>query len=225
VSAPGVGEVHWWPPRRGLWPPIWYFARAVLRPTITLLLGFRVAGRRRIPRSGGVLVVANHLADIDPPFVGMACVPRPAEYLADARHFTGRPLATVLFALGAFPVRMGEADARAMRYARGELEAGRLVVVFPEGTPSWGPRLREFRDGVGLLGLTPGVTVLPAAVWGTHKVMRGWRVVGRGPVLVAFGHPLEVPQEGSRRERAAELTRRARSAIEELLEPMVRAHP
>ena len=67
--------------------------------------------------------------------------------------------------------------------------------------------MADFLEGVGHLGLTPGVTVVPAAVWGTHHLMRGWRPVGRGPVLVAFGHPVPVPAEdGSRRERAAELT-------------------
>ena len=55
--------------------------------------------------------------------------------------------------------------------------------------------------------------------------MRGWRPVGRGPVFVAFGHPVAVPEAGSRRERAAELTRRTRAAVRELLEPMMRAYP
>jgi 1-acyl-sn-glycerol-3-phosphate acyltransferase len=114
---------------------------------------------------------------------------------------------------------------RALRYAREQLEAGRLVIIFPEGTPGWGPELGEFREGVGALGITPGVTVVPAALWGTHRIMRGWRPVGRGPVHIAFGHPLEIPTEGSRRQRAAELTRRARAAVQALLEPMVRASP
>jgi 1-acyl-sn-glycerol-3-phosphate acyltransferase len=83
----------------------------------------------------------------------------------------------------------------------------------------------EFLKGAGHLGLTPGVTVVPAAVWGVQHLMRGWRPVGRGPVLVAFGHPVPVPEDGSRRERAAELTRRTRHAVGELLEPMMRAHP
>jgi 1-acyl-sn-glycerol-3-phosphate acyltransferase len=229
-AAPGDGgppapRVYWHPPRAGVWAPIWGLGCVLLQPTLPWLVGFRVAGRRRIPREGGVLVVANHMADTDPPFLCMAVVPRRAQYLALARHFTFWPLATLLFALGAFPVRTGQPDPRAIRYARNQLAAGRLVIIFPEGAPTWGEGLGEFREGVGVLGLTPGVTVIPAAIWGSHRVMRGWRVVGRGPVLVAFGRPVPVPAEGSRRERAAELTRRARAAVAELLEPIVRAHP
>lgn len=225
MSRASAPEVHWRPPAGGLRTPVWLFGRALLGTLAPRLVGFRVAGRRRVPRRGGVLVIANHLADIDPPAIGMACTPRKALYMAAARHFTRRPLATLLFALGAFPVRDDRPDLRAMRHARAQLAAGRLVVIFPEGAPTWGPRVGEFREGAGHLALTPGVTVLPAAIWGTHKVMRGWRPTGRGPILVAIGEPIEVPAEGAPRLRAREVTARAKAAVEELLAPMARALP
>lgn len=222
MTAADAPRIHWRPPRTGVWRPLWAFGCRLLGLTAPRLLGFRVTGRDHIPPRGGVLVVANHLADIDPAAIGLACWPRPAQYLAMARHFTRRPLATLLFALGAFPVRVGQADPRALRHAREQLEAGRLVVIFPEGTPSWGPEMGEFREGVGHLALTPGVTVVPCALWGTHRVLRGWRPVGRGPVQVAFGRPVPVPAEGSRRNRASRVTAAARDAVATLLEPMIR---
>lgn len=200
-------------------------ARLLLRPTLPWLAGFRVAGRRRIPREGGVVVVVNHVGDLDPIFVGVACVPRRAQYAADARHFRHLPFARLMYAVGGFPLRPESADARALRYARDQLLAGGLIVVFAEGRPGWGAPMGEFLEGAGHLGLTPGVTVVPAAIWGVQHFIRGWRPVGRGPVLVAFGHPVPVPKDGPRRERAAELTRRTRAAVAELLEPMMRAHP
>jgi len=98
-----------------------------------------------------------------------------------------------------------------------------LVVVFPEGAASWSPDLGELRPGAGHLALTPGVTVVPAAIWGTQDVLRGWRPVGRGPVKVVFGEPVPVPGEGAVSARAAEVTRRLRAAIEGLLAPMTGA--
>ncbi len=202
----------------------WRFARLVFNLGLPIA-GYRVAGRRRIPRRGGVLIVANHVGDLDPVFVGMASVHRPAQYLTDARHFGRRAFAELLFSVGSFPVRTGSPDTRALRYAREQLEAGEMIVVFPEGRPGWGAPMGEFLDGAGYLGLTPGVTVLPAAIWGVHHLLRGWRPVGRGPVLVAFGHPVEIPESGTRRERTAELARRMQAAVAELLEPMARARP
>jgi 1-acyl-sn-glycerol-3-phosphate acyltransferase len=225
VSGEEPDRVHWLPPKAGVSVPLWIFGITLLKVTLPWLVGFRVAGRRRIPRTGGVLVVANHPADIDPPMLAVGCAPRRAQYFALSRHFTRRPLADLLFALGAFPVRVGQNDVRAMRYAVEQLRAGRLVIIFPEGGARWDAGLGEFQDGAGMIGLTPGTTIIPAAVWGTQRVLRGWRPVGRGPVRVAFGEPLEVPREGSRRDRAAELTRRMRAAVAELVEPMARAHP
>lgn len=223
MSGPPEPAIHWRPPPRGVRSPVWRFGSRLLGLTAPRLLGFRVAGRHHLPPTGGVLVIANHPADIDPAALGLACVPRPAQYMALDRHFRHRPLATLLFALGAFPVRSGRPDLRAMRHAREQLRAGGLVVVFPEGAASWSARLGSFRHGAGHLALTEGVTVIPAAVWGTTNVLRGRRPVGRGPVRIAFGEPLEVPVEGSPRERAAEVTRRARADIGELLAPMLRA--
>ncbi|MGD9694481.1 MAG: lysophospholipid acyltransferase family protein [Thermoleophilia bacterium] len=224
-GGPVDERVHWFPPAAGLSVPLWRFARAVLEPTTPWLVGFRVAGRRRMPRSGGVLVVANHVGDIDPLFVGLACVPRPAQYMALSMHFTSRPVARLLFQLGAFPIRVGEADVRAMRYAREQLAVGRVVVMFPEGSPSWGGPMGEFHEGMGNLGLTPGTAVVPMAVWGTHRILRERRVVGRGPVFVAVGEPLAAAATGSRRQRAADLTARARASVAALLDPIARAHP
>jgi 1-acyl-sn-glycerol-3-phosphate acyltransferase len=225
VTAARAPRVHWRPPKRGVWWPIWAFGWGLLRLTMPWLVGYRAFGRDHVPARGGVLVVSNHLADIDPAAVGLACCPRPAQYLAMARHFTHRPLAMLLFSLGAFPVNPGQPDTRALRHAREQLQAGRLVIIFPEGAPTWGPEMSEFREGVGHLALTPGVTVVPAALWGTHRVLRGWRPVGRGPVHVAFGPPVPVTAEGSRRERAHQLTADVRHAIQALLDPMVRERP
>lgn len=228
AGAPGGSapeeHVHWHPPRSGVWRPIWYFGRGVLWATVPWLHGFRATGRRNIPERGGVLMVVNHLADVDPPYLALACGARPAQYVALSRHFTRRPLATLLFALGAFPIRPG-ADTRALRYAREQLELGRLVIIFPEGSPTGSARMTDFRDGAGLLALTPGVTVVPAAIWGSHRVMRGRWPIGRGPVRVAVGPPINVPQDGSRRERAAETARRARIAVQALLTPLVERWP
>ncbi len=200
-------------------------ARLCLRPTLPWLAGFRVAGRRRIPREGGVVVVVNHVGDLDPLFVGVACVPG-ARCTSPTRGTTAACRSRGCCSRWARSrwSRAAPTPARCATCASGSWP-GDLIVVFAEGRAGWGAPMGEFLEGAGHLGLTPGVTVVPAAIWGVQHFMRGWRPVGRGPVLVAFGHPVPVPKDGPRRERAAELTRRTRAAVAELLEPMMRAHP
>lgn len=216
--------MHWFPPRQGVWPPLHLLGRAVLGATLPRLFGARVTGREHLPRRGGALLVANHLADVDPPFVAWACMPRRLQFLALSRHFTRLPLALLLSGLGAFPVRAG-GDHRALRHARGQVAAGRLVLIFPEGRPSFGPELGEFHGGLAAVATATGAPVIPLAIWGTHRLFRGRRPAGRGPVTLAFGPPLPPPEGRSRRERADALTATCRQAVEALLAPLVTADP
>jgi len=81
------------------------------------------------------------------------------------------------------------------------MQRGGVVVIYPEGVPGYSSRVQPFAQGAGWLALTPGIAVIPAAVWGTHRVLRGGLPIGGGPVRVAFGRP--VPMDGIGGARAA----------------------
>jgi 1-acyl-sn-glycerol-3-phosphate acyltransferase len=208
--------VLWRPRPEGVQPQLYWFAWHFLLVAFRRYR-YRVVGRERIPERGGVLVVCNHVADVDPPFISVAVRPRPAEQLAAARHFVRQPLAWLMGSLGAFPLRTDRPDAGAIRHARDRLAQGRLVVIFPEGAPSFSDRLGPFQAGVGHLALVPGITVIPAAIWGTQRVLRRGLPIGRGPVTLTFGPPVPVPEGGSRKERAAAATEAIRGAVGELV--------
>ena len=171
------------------------------------------------------MVVVNHVGDLDPLFVGVACAPRRALYLADARHYRRLPFARLLFAMGALPVEPGSPDTRALRYARERLLAGDLIVIFAEGRPGLGCADGGVPRGRRAPGAHAGCHGGAGGDLGRAALHARLAPVGRGPVLVAFGHPVPAPGDGSRRERAAELSRRTRAAVAELLEPMMRAYP
>jgi hypothetical protein len=156
--------------------PLWRFACLVLGATLPWLVGYRVRGREHIPARGGVLVVCNHVGDIDPPFVGFACHPRPAQYMALARHFTRLPLALLLFGLGAFPVRTGEPDTRALRYARDQLE--RAARRLPGRRRPPGPHPRRDRRARRDHGHRAGDARMAGG--GTRARPRDLRAAGRG---------------------------------------------
>jgi 1-acyl-sn-glycerol-3-phosphate acyltransferase len=177
---------------RGVNPVLYWLARAALVPFF--LLYFRLAriGREHIPRSGPVLIAANHRSFLDPFVIG-ALTRRPVYYMAKRELFERRWQAWLLNALGAFPVDRGAGDEHAMSTARTILERGDCVAIFPEGTRVRSGPLGRPHRGIGRLALQTGARVVPVAIMGTENVRRGWRIRPRKVTVRcgrAFGFPL-----------------------------------
>lgn len=152
-----------------------------------------IEGLERIPRSGGCLLVANHISHFDPILLGMKS-PRPIDYVADGKLFNDLLLAQILSALNVIPVDRNRQDARAAKAAIDRLKQGRMVGLFPErgirhGKASilLGARLNP---SAALLAQKANVPVLPAVVVGSDRLyqFRSWRRPPR--VFVAFGELL-----------------------------------
>ena len=212
-----------------VWPPLYRAGRTAVTAWARAVNGFAVAGRANLPADRGCLVVCNHLADPDGMYVGAALPPPPREvnHLVTARHHDSSPLVrALLLRLGLEPVRTDGTEMGALRHARALLRGGGIAVVYPEGVPGYSARLQPFAAGAGWLALTPGIAVVPAAIWGSHRVMRAGLPVGRGPVRVAFGRPIDLDDlGGARGERVAAATTRVRAEVQGLLTALVTCAP
>jgi len=177
--------------RRGVNPVLYWMARAILVPVFLVYLRMRRIGREHLPRTGPLLLAANHRSFLDPFVIG-TLVRRPVYYMAKRELFERRWIAWLLSSLGAFPVDRGASDEDAMRTAREILMRGDCVVIFPEGTRTRPGPLGSPRRGVGRLALETGAPVAPIAVIGTEDVRRGWGIRPRRVCLRA-GRPLRFP--------------------------------
>lgn len=191
--------------------PWWRAVRVALAPVVYGLFRMRVSGRENLPGRGAVLVVANHVSQKDPPFVGMAVVPRKLHYMAKEELFRVPLLGPFVASQGAFPVRRGGADRAAMRIARAILARGDALLMFPEGTRSKVGRLRRGWPGAGSLALEPGVVTVPVAIWGSQRRLARVRVVIGPPVDLS-----DLPT-GPRGVRAQAATDRMMAAVAALL--------
>jgi 1-acyl-sn-glycerol-3-phosphate acyltransferase len=190
---------------------LWTVCHAILVPIMYGLYRLRRRGAEHLPAEGPLLVASNHVSVLDPPFVGMAVAPRRAYYMAKSELFRRPAFAWVIRGLGAFPVVRGGADRDAIRTSRELLAAGEALIMFPEGTRSRDGRMRPGFTGAGAMALAPGVTVVPAAIWGTQHRL--------GPVRVVFGPPVDLSDlEGSSRgQRSHQAIDRIMAAIAALV--------
>jgi 1-acyl-sn-glycerol-3-phosphate acyltransferase len=181
---------------------------------------FRVAGCRLsatgvapLASGGPFLLVCNHTSYADVPAL-VALLPLDFVFLAK-REAAGWPLVgTFLRKAGhllvdRFDARQGVADTAEVARA---LEAGRSVLVFPEGTFAAASGLRPFRLGAFKTAIDTGVSVVPLALRGARRLLRDGTWLPRpGRVRLWAGDPIQ-PREQSWR-AVVELRDRAAEAI------------
>src|SRR3954453_14588500 len=186
----GVGKVVFWT------------TRIVLGGAIQVYFSLERTGRKNIPKKGPVILAANHRSFLDPFLVG-CCIRRPVYFVAKQELFNKRWQGWLLNCLGAFPIKRGESDEESMATARGVLERGGVLVIFPEGTRIRKSGLGRPKRGVGRLALETGAPVVPIAILGSDRTRRGFRI---RPVWVRVrcGRPLTFPRVENPSPRLAE---------------------
>ena len=194
----------------------------VLKPVALALmrLYFRLEwrGSERVPRSGPVLLVANHSSVLDPPIIGAAC-PRTLTFLAKAELFAVPGLGALIRSLHARPVRREGSDARALKDALRVLKDGEALLVFPEGTRGAEGELREGKAGAGMLAVMSGAAVVPVYIRGTGRSLpRGGAFPRPAKVVVRFGAPRHFKSAApdSRKDHYRVVTEEMMRAIAEL---------
>lgn len=162
-------------------------ARSTANAVLTALLEREVHGLDRIPRTGGLIVAANHGAFWDPPVLG-ASLPRELAYMTRAGLFEVPVFGALIRALGAFPVRRGTADLTGLRRAEKMLAEGGALLVFPEGGRMKDGELHPPLPGLGLIEAHARVPIVPVYVSGTNRIRRC--MARRAKVRITIGTPL-----------------------------------
>lgn len=155
----------------------------------------RVTGKAHIPRTGPVLILANHLSDYDPIALQHAC-PRHVHFMAMAELFRIPVIAQLVRAFKAFPVRRGVSDRNALRTAITLLKEGQVVMMFPEGKVSPDGKLLPIAPGALLIAqAVPEATVICCGLAGTQRVIPYGTYVPRPgfrTLTVQFGSPIQL---------------------------------
>jgi 1-acyl-sn-glycerol-3-phosphate acyltransferase len=203
--------------------------RFVIRVALVVFRLFRfrfdVRGSEHVPASGGAIICSNHVSFFDFTFLGLGALPqhRLVRFMAKAAVFHHWFAGPLMRAMQHIPVDR-TAGAAAFEAAVRSLKDGEVVGVFPEATISTSFTVKELKAGAARMAVDAGVPIIPAAVWGGHRVAtKGHKVqLRRGvAVTVILGEPL-VPVPG---EKVQPLLRRTKAAMEALLDEAQRTYP
>jgi len=207
--------------------PVYRFLRVLVRLVNAVAFRTSVSHRDRVPAEGPVIIAPVHRSFIDF-FVASEVTSRKLHYMAKDSLWKQSFLARVLPPLGAFPVHRESADREAMRRAQQVLEAGEVLILFPEGERRSGPVVEDLHEGVAFLAARTGATVVPVGIGGSASVMpKGSRIPRPRHIHLEVGEPIAPPERtGSGRvprSRIHLLTEQLTVALQDLYDRSVEA--
>jgi 1-acyl-sn-glycerol-3-phosphate acyltransferase len=203
--------------------------RFVIRMCLVVFRLFRfrfdVRGSEHVPTTGGAIICSNHVSFFDFTFLGLGALPqhRLVRFMAKAAVFDNWFAGRFMRAMQHIPVDR-RAGAAAFEAAVRSLKDGEVIGVVPEATISTSFTVKDLKAGAARMAAQSGAPIIPAAVWGGHRVAtKGHKVDLRRNVAVTviLGEPI-VAGPG---EKAQSLLRRTKAAMETLLDEAQRTYP
>ncbi|MDY6893645.1 MAG: lysophospholipid acyltransferase family protein [Chloroflexota bacterium] len=175
--------------------PFFYdITTAAMKALLILTTRWQVEGKDNVPRTGPLIIVANHLHIMDPPLLG-ASVPRRINFMAKDDLFHRWMSRTIVQAYGAFPVKRGQFDKTALRRALEQLQKERALGIFPEGRRSLNGQLQAMQPGASLIAARSGAPIVPIGITGSEKVNGIGYILRRPKIVVRIGQPFMLPKD------------------------------
>ena len=170
--------------------------RAVLALIFRLLARCEVIGLEHVPKSGGCLMVVNHLSIVDSPLIfTFVRHPRMVAFVA-VKHRRNPFFRWMLNQAGVIWVSRGQSDRTALKAALKALQVGTLLGIAPEGTRSRSASLQLAKPGVAFLASRAEVPIVPAVVINTERAFAELKSLRRPRLILKIGPPFTLAALG-----------------------------
>lgn len=172
------------------------FIRLICLGAVKILYRIKVSGADRIPKSGGALLLPNHVSFADAFFISAASE-RPVRFVMDETFMARRAIRFSAKIFGTVPIRRDQ-PLEAIRKTIEALENGHVVVLFPEGQLTRTGGLCELERGFELIARKANCPILPLWVdgsWGSVFSFERGRYFRKMPHRVPFGLAIAVGEE------------------------------
>ena len=159
---------------------------------------FQVTGQEHLVPGRACIIVANHASYLDGIII-TAALDTPIHFIVKGELARIMPVRMLLQRFGVefvdrFNGNKGVSDVR--RITR-KAQEGQTIVFFPEGTFTTFPGLQPFRMGAFVTAARANIPVIPVAISGARKIVRGsdW-FPHRGRISVTIRPPINPSGEG-----------------------------
>ena len=185
-----------------------------------LMLGYRSEGRKNLRLiKRGAITVSNHVHILDAPMLNFTLFPKQPAMTSIKGNFETPGVSFLVRILGAVPIPETPKALRAFMTAmRSELSRKRIVHFYPEAAlwPGYND-LRPFKNGAFHLAVKACVPVVPMVVK-QRDPGRFLKHFKKKPCIsIVLGKPVEVPREGTEKERMKKLKDTVYAVMHEML--------
>ncbi len=163
--------------------------RVICTPIFKLIYRYKVINKNNIPNDGkGYIIASNHLSLSDPVLLGL-CQKRRLNFMAKDELFENKFFAALIRKLGAFPVKRGAGDGKAIKNGEDIINEGNLMTIFLEGGRSKTGELMRPRSGFAVIAQQTGAPVVPCCITKVSKHLFSKRIIH-------FSEPITTEQLG-----------------------------
>ncbi|MGC8744098.1 MAG: AMP-binding protein [Verrucomicrobiia bacterium] len=163
---------------------------------LSTYLRVRCDGIENLPKNRPFIIAANHCSHLDLPSI-RKCLGRLADNLhamAARDYFFNNFFKSWFFKtfLNALPLDREANAAESLAICKTAIDAGRSILLFPEGTRSVTGDLQHFKPGIGVLAIELDTPIVPVYLSGTYAALPKGRIIPRsGRIEVRFGKPVD----------------------------------
>lgn len=194
-------------------PRLKWISKAIVRAYFKLVHQYEALGQEHLPPTPPVLVVTNHVSNLDVPAFALADKYVGSRLVAKESLTRTPVIKTILKSWGAIPAARDGRDSSTLREVLASLKEGRLVAIAAEGTRNREGWLGETNPVLARLAIqasAQGIPLIPLAAVGTYGCMpRGAWFPRPGKVRVLIGPAFDLSYLKSRpKDEAVEEARR-----------------
>lgn len=148
-----------------------------------IIYSIKIEGKQNLKKlSGGAIICSNHTSNMDPFFFSIA-IPYKIRYMAKAEMFKTK-FTNYLFGnlIGAFPVKRGENDLKALKIAINLVKNGEFLGIFPEGTRVKDSQEIDIKAGIGFIVSKTKAPVIPISIRGSTRIFSKIKIIIGEPI-------------------------------------------